>query len=84
MDVYSRSNRPKPSTGLCEIRLLLDIQYVDAAEGIAGDSTLLSREMAQHWIAAPAWKAATSAPSSRFHSGEATLHQKPPSGKVSG
>ncbi len=38
MDVYSRSSRPKPSTGLCEIRLLLDIQYVDAAEGIAGDS----------------------------------------------
>ena len=39
MDVYSCSSRPKPSTGLCEIRLLLDIQYVDAAEGIAGDST---------------------------------------------
>ncbi len=39
MDVYSRSNRPKPATGLCEIRLLLDIQYVDAADGIAGDST---------------------------------------------
>ena len=39
MDVYSCSNRPKPSTGLCEIRLLLDIQYVDAAEGSAGDST---------------------------------------------
>ena len=39
MDVYSRSSRPKPSTGLCEIRLLLDIQYVDAAEGIVGDST---------------------------------------------
>ena len=39
MDVYSCSNRPKPSTGLCEIRLLLYIQYVDAAEDIAGDST---------------------------------------------
>ncbi len=39
MDVYSRSSHPKPSTGLCEIRLLLDIQSVDAAEGIAGDST---------------------------------------------
>ena len=39
MDVCSRSSRPKPSTGLCEIRLLLDIQYVDAAEGIAGDNT---------------------------------------------
>ncbi len=39
MDVYSRSSRPKPSTGLCEIRLLLDIQYVDAVEGIAGGST---------------------------------------------
>jgi len=39
MDVYSRSSRPKPSTGRCEIRLLLDIQYVDAAEGIVGDST---------------------------------------------
>ncbi len=39
MDVCSRSSRPKPSTGLCEIRLLLDIQYLDAAEGSAGDST---------------------------------------------
>ncbi len=39
MDVYSRGNRPKPSTGLCEMRLLLDIQYVDAVEGIAGDRT---------------------------------------------
>lgn len=39
MDVYSRSKRPKPATGLCEIRLLLDIQYVDAVEGIAGGST---------------------------------------------
>ncbi len=65
MDVYSRSNRPKPSTGLCEIRLSLDIQYVDAADGIAGDSTFFYCETAQHWIAASAWIAASSAPSSR-------------------
>jgi len=39
MDVYSRSSRPKASAGLCEIRQSLDIQYVGAAEGIAGDST---------------------------------------------